>query len=234
VREQGERQETPLVANAVATVREMLALPAYARGARLPSESELAERIGISRPVLRQALSILKEEGLLESRRGSGTYTRATSGSAYAFGQPETLADLEDCLRFRMVIESAAAGLAARRADAAAIDDIRRAVEKMESGQKKDSTVLDTDLQFHLAVARATRSRYYVMTLETLVPHIMFGLQVGRQLRHVAADATSRRVAAEHRLVLEAIESGDETGAADRMREHLAEGIQRIFGDKEW
>jgi GntR family transcriptional regulator, transcriptional repressor for pyruvate dehydrogenase complex len=229
-----ERQDTPLVTNAVAAIRDMIAMPAYAPGTRLPSESELAGRIGISRPVLRQALSILKGEGLIESRRGSGTFTSGKPSSALSFGQPESVADLEDCLRFRMVIESAAAGLAARHATPADLNAIRQPVAAMEHGVGKDQDVLENDLAFHMAVSRATGSRYYVMTLETLMPHILFGLRLGRQLRHVSPDATSKRVAAEHRAVLTAIENGDEARSAEAMREHLAAGIKRIFGNRSW
>lgn len=229
-----ERHGTPLVANAVAALREMISTPAYASGSRLPSESELAERIGISRPVLRQALSVLKDEGLIESRRGSGTFTLGRPSTQLSYGQPESVADLEDCLRFRMVIESAAAGLAALHASPSDLHNIRQSVLQMERGEASDNSVLETDLAFHMAVARATQSRYYVLTLETLMPHILFGLKLGRQLRHVPPDTTSKRVAAEHRAVLSAIESGDEAKAAEAMREHLLAGIRRIFGNRSW
>lgn len=232
--EQLESPATPLIANAVATVRELIQLPAYAHGARLPSESELAERLSISRPVLRQALAVLKQEGLIESRRGSGTFTCGKAASVLSFGQPESLADLEDCMRFRMVIETAAAGLAARRADPDSLAEIRHLVEQMEAGQSEDATILEADLAFHMAIARATHSRFYVMTLETLMPHILFGLKLARQLRQVAPNATSRRVAAEHRAILTAIELGNEAAAADAVREHLLSGIQRIFGNRSW
>ena len=110
------RPETPLVTSALASLREVIALLPPSSGNRLPSESDLAERLRISRPVLRQALEVLKQEGLIEARKGSGTYKNADAAPAMAFGAPENLADLDDCLRFRMVVESAAAGLAAQRA----------------------------------------------------------------------------------------------------------------------
>ena len=162
--------ETPLIANAVSALRDIIALPAFTQGTRLPSENELAARIGISRPVLRQALSVLKEEKIIESRRGSGTFKIATNSKPVTYGAPENLADLRECLRFRIVLESAAAALAAERCDAASIGEIRKTVEAMEGPKTKDITVLEVDMDFHLAVARAARSRYYVMTLEFLRP----------------------------------------------------------------
>ncbi|WP_162913932.1 FadR/GntR family transcriptional regulator [Taklimakanibacter lacteus] len=226
--------DTPLVAHAVAAVREMISLPAYAQGVRLPSEAELAERIGISRPVLRQALAVLKDEGVIESRRGSGTYTCGKPAGASAYGKPETLADLEDCLRFRMVIESAAAAQAARHMERRALDEILAAVEALEKSPAHDDAVAQTDMAFHMAVARAAHSRYFVMTLNFLMPHILFGLNLGRQLQAMQPNATSRRVAAEHRAIYEAIASGNEASAGERMKDHLFAGIERVFGKRSW
>lgn len=229
-----ERRETPLVANAIAALRDLVAMPAYAGGTKLPSETETARRLGVSRPVLRQALAVLKDEGLVEARRGSGTYASGRRSAVLPFGRPESLSDLEDCMRFRIVIESAAAGEAARRKDAKAIRNIRQALLRMEKGETGAGSVLAADMEFHLAIARAARSRYYVLTLETLMPHILFGLNLARQLRNVPGTVTSKRVLAEHRALLAAIEQGDGEKASAAMRQHLNEGIQRIFGDRSW
>lgn len=229
-----EVPETPLVANAIAALRELVCMPDYAGGARLPSEPEVSRKLGISRPVVRKALAVLKAEGLIESRRGSGTYASGRRPAVITFDRPETLAELEDCMRFRMVIESAAAAEAARRKDPANIRNIRRAISQMERGRNLPAGVLGADMDFHLAVARAARSRYYVLTLETLKPHIMFGLNLARQLHSIPLITVSRRVIAEHRAVLAAIEKGNEEKAAAAMRHHLLQGIDRIFKDRNW
>ncbi len=137
-------------------------------------------------------------------------------------------------MRFRMVIESSAAAIAARRADQHAIARIRETVTMMEAGQSNEAKVLETDMAFHRAVAVAAHSRYYLMTLETLMPHILFGLKLARQLRQIPANSTSRRVAAEHHAILSAIESGNEAMAGESMKEHLFSGIERIFGKRGW
>jgi GntR family transcriptional regulator, transcriptional repressor for pyruvate dehydrogenase complex len=176
------------------------------QGVRLPSENEMSTRFGVSRPAPRQSLLLLKNEGLIESGKSSGKYACGKPRDVVSFGLPESLADLEDCLRFRMVIESAAAGLAARRADANAIEIIRQTVAAIEQGPTADTSIFDMDFVFHLAVARATKSKYFGMTLAMLKSHILFGWQLGRQLRQVALDATSKRMAAEHHAILSAIE----------------------------
>lgn len=180
------------------------------------------------------ALDVLKKEGAIEARRGSGTFVLKPPPTAFSYGRPETLGDLEDCLRFRAIIESATAADATRRGDPDLIAKIRQAVIAMENCPSRDSAVAETDMAFHLAVARATGSRYPAMTLEFLMPHILMGLQMGRQLRAIPPDVTSRRVAQEHRLILEAIEAGDAALAAERMAAHLRAGIERIFGKRSW
>lgn len=230
-----ERLNTPLVNLAVTHLREVLAQQSFAGGGRLPAEAELASQLGVSRPVLRQALSVLRDEGLVESRRGSGTFARPLSKpTAAIFGKPESIGDLEDCLRFRAVIESRSAAEAARRKTSDSISKIEAAVRAMETCPPRDSAVAENDMNFHIAVARATGNRYYGMTLEFLQPHILFGLQLGRQLRNVPPDITSRRVAQEHRAILEAIKHGDAHKAAERMEAHLSAGIERIFGNRSW
>jgi GntR family transcriptional repressor for pyruvate dehydrogenase complex len=226
--------ESPLVEHAVAGLREMLAEPAFVAGGRLPTELALSERFSVSRPILRQALAILKDEGLIESRRGSGTFARRGESQATAYGRPETLGDLEDCLRFRMVIESAAAADAARRADAGAIAAIRESIDLMQKGSHSERSIAELDMSFHMAIARATGNRYPAMTLQFLMPHIQIGLQMGRQLRAIPANVTSRRVATEHLEILTAIVDRNPEAAAQRMNDHLLAGIERIFGKRNW
>jgi DNA-binding FadR family transcriptional regulator len=221
-----------MVANTLAAVREMLSVPAFIPGGRLPSEASMAERMGVSRPVVRRALAVLKQEGVIKSTRGSGTYVRG--GRPSAIGAPESLVDIENCMTFRMIVECAASAEAARNADAAAIRDIRAAIEAHEASRMHDRAVIEADMAFHMAIARATRNRYHVMTLEILQPHVVLGLKMARQLQSVPLDATSRRVLAEHRAIADAIKRRDETMAAERMREHLSAGIERIFGGIAW
>jgi len=221
-----------MVTNALEAVRELLSVPAFVPGGRLPSEVEMAARMGVSRPVLRQALAVLKKEGVIESTRGSGTYVRG--GRPSAIGAPESLADLENCMKFRITLECSTAAEAARNAGASAIEDIQATLERVEAKPGRDLAVLEADMAFHMAVARATRNRYQVMTLEMLQPHIVVGLKLARQLQSIPLDVSSRRVATEHRAIFEAIRRRNEDAAAERMREHLSEGIKRIFGGRSW
>jgi GntR family transcriptional regulator, transcriptional repressor for pyruvate dehydrogenase complex len=226
------KAETPMVANALQAVREMLSVPAFIPGGRLPSEVSMAERLGVSRPVLRQALAVLKTEGVITSTRGSGTYVR--DGRLSAIGAPASLLDLENCMRFRMIVECAASAEAARNGNAAALKAIRAALEAQEASKGQDHAVIEADMAFHMAISRATRNRYHVMTLEFLQPHILLGLKMARQMQAIPLDVTSRRVFSEHRAIFDAIRRQEEQLAAKRMNEHLSAGIERIFGGRTW
>lgn len=228
--------ETPLVAQTTERLRVLLLQPDLARDNRLPPEQILSTRLGISRPVLRKALATLKEEGLIESRRGSGTYLRRSRDSLTTppYAPPESLADLEDCLRFRMVIECSCAAEAARNRTDAALEAIRGAVQAMKTKVAGDDDVFETDMAFHLAVARAAGNRYPALTLHYLMPSIRMCVQLGRQLRSVPSSISSRRVAGEHEAILHAIADGDADEAARQMRDHLNAGIERIFGRRPW
>jgi len=102
--------DSPLATLTLDRIRDLIAQPQWRNGGKLPAETELCQEMGVSRPVLRQALVALRGEGLIESRRGSGNFVRRRQDSSPSvFGQPQNLADIESCFYFRAVIETAAA-----------------------------------------------------------------------------------------------------------------------------
>ena len=97
--------------------------------ARLPSETELARRFGASRPVVREALARLREDGVIVSRQGSGSYVkRRPDPAVLRFVPVGSIADVQRCFEFRAGLEGAAAALAAERWEDADIAEIRRAL----------------------------------------------------------------------------------------------------------
>ncbi|WP_353476071.1 FCD domain-containing protein (plasmid) [Salipiger sp. H15] len=216
---------------------EMLNKPEWTGGGRLPPETELARDIGVSRPVLRKALARLRDEGRVFSRRGSGNYVQpklVVEPPLAEFGALtiQTVQDMKRCMRFRQIVEAAAAEDAARLQDVAAIRAIEaahRALAELQPG----GTVFDRDFAFHLAVAAASGNSYYRFALETLRQQIALGLEFGRRLRGIAQNEVSERVIAEHASVLRAIQDADPVAAREAMSLHIQQGIQRLFGDEE-
>jgi GntR family transcriptional repressor for pyruvate dehydrogenase complex len=196
---------------------------------------ELAAQFNVSRPILRHALDVLKKEGAVEARRGSGTFVRpSTAASPMVFGPPQTLGDIADCFRFRAVFERGAAEEAARHGSEEDIAAIEAAMLAMERKPLDDNALSDADMGFHMAIAQATGNQYFVMTCQLLRPHILVGLRLARQLRAIAAKSTSRNVEREHRSVFEAIRKRDPVLAGEQMAAHLGAGMERTFGKRAW
>lgn len=231
----GVQASTPLTEYALTALRELLAKPAWANGGRLPSEAELAARFNISRPILRHALGVLKKEGALEARRGSGTFVRrGASPPPTAYGPPETLGDIADCFKFRTVFERGAAEAAARHGSEEDIAGIEAAMLAMGKNPLDNNALSEADMDFHMAIAKATGNQYFVMTFQLLRPHILVGLRLARELRSIAARSPSRNVEQEHRAVFEAIRARDPDLAGEQMTRHLDAGMERTFGKRAW
>lgn len=179
---------------------------------RLPSEAELGQRFGVSRPVIREALRGLQVLGLIESRTGLGTFVASrTAKLTLSFGQ-YSAAELSEV---RRCIEVPGASLAASRRTQADLDEmepILRLAEQVTDSEQ--ATRLDA--QFHCAIARATGNKLFLRLIEDLREIL--------QEQSLAVSALPGRhegAASEHRAVLEAIARGDAEGAAQAMARHL-------------
>jgi len=206
--------------------------PEWADGGRLPAEMPLADGIGVSRRVLRLALSRLRDEGRITSRRGSGNYVvrrDPDTGPALDFGRLtiSSVDHLSDCLRFRRAIEVAAAGEAALNADEA---DMRRLDVSIELFRRSlpGPERFDEDLKFHTAVSRASKNMFFLVTIEGLAPALRKAHRLSRQLREVPLNE-AKRVADEHARVAEAIRAGDPDAARAAMTAHLDAGLMRLL-----
>lgn len=204
----------------------------YSVGGRLPSELALAKAAGVSRPVLRHALARLRSEGLIRSRRGSGNFlVRREAPGALEFGQLHSIPDVHRCLEFRAALESAAARHAAALQDGAGLDDIGRSMEALERAVAQGGPSVEPDFEFHLAIARATRNRFFVSTLEALRAPVLFGINLTRNLSKEPPSARLDEVLAEHRSIYEAIRGADAEAAERAMARHVEAGISRLFNE---
>src|SRR5579885_3446368 len=136
------------------------------RGVRLPPERILAEQFGVSRTVIREAVRTLVSKGLLETRGGSGTYVRA--GDAAAVGaslSPLLHARLPYVMvhEVRVVLETEAAGLAARRAEPRDVAAMEREVARLrQAAADADAAAASAaDAAFHLALGTATHNEMF-------------------------------------------------------------------------
>lgn len=226
-------QDLPSQAHAI--ISAMLDKPEWSRGGRLPPETQLAQEVGVSRPVLRKALARLRDEGRIFSRRGSGNYVQpkvTVDPPTVDFGTLSigTVQDMKRCMRFRQIVEVAAAEDAARQRSEAGIRAIEAAHDALANLGTGES-VFDQDMAFHLAIASASGNPYYSFALETLRQQIALGLEFGRKLRGIPTDEVSPRVLEEHAEVVDAVRTGNHMAARDAMSRHIQQGIARVFGD---
>lgn len=146
-------------------------------GSRLPKEAELAERFQVSRIVVREAMKILEDRGVVEVRAGRGTLTvaphpdRVKRSLLQLFrDQPvPTLAEMESMLELRQVLEETSASLAAVRATDNDLSEIEAALDDMTRETADLDVTIEADLRFHRAVVKAAHNAYLEMVLDPIV-----------------------------------------------------------------
>jgi DNA-binding FadR family transcriptional regulator len=186
----------------------------------------MATRFGVSRPVLRQALARLKQEDVIHATRGSGNFVAQEQQATLCFAPLQSIPDVQRCLEFRLALESQAAAIAAERRSEQNLARLQAAWERFRDAIISGEEVVDADFDFHMAVAEATNSQYYVLTLKALRPHIVFGINLVRTL---SSKANASQVLEEHEQVVRAIRTADPLAARQAMADHLQAGIKRLF-----
>ncbi|MBE9606122.1 FadR family transcriptional regulator [Acetobacteraceae bacterium H6797] len=202
-------------------------------GRRLPGEHEMAERLAVSRPVLRQALARLRAEGWIETRKGSGTTLRhppSPGPAPLSFGGLENIPDVRALLEFRCGVESEMAARAAMVRDAARVRAVREAYGRLEAAILAGELAIEEDIQFHAAVAAASANRFYVATLAAMAEQVRFSIRLTRELSPQSPEVRFADNRREHEAIVAALEAGDEAAARQAMTAHLRGGIRRLFG----
>lgn len=197
----------------------------FPAGARLPPERDLALKLGVSRPSVREALIALEVEGWVEVRMGSGVYVQSLAGAPRASLTAES--PLET-IRARRTIESELAAQAALNPVPALVAGLREAVDAMEDEARVGSVPIRGDRLFHLRVAEMANNAVLVRVVGDLFDERHNPLSV--KLGDYFENSDSWAVAiTEHRRVIDAIEAGDEQGARAAMHQHLSCSYDRLM-----
>lgn len=229
-REQAGDLEAKLSAGIYEQLFERIVRGEFPVNARLPSETELARRFGASRPVVREALARLRDDGLIVSRQGSGSYVKRRPDQAVLqFVPVASIADIQRCFEFRAGLEGAAAALAATRWEEQDLSEIKAGFDELEACIKTGRLGVEADERFHRAVAQATHNPYHLSVQASLQPHIAFGMTLTRNLSLLRAAERLRAVQEEHRAIVAAIESRNADEARRAMEAHIDNARRRMF-----
>ena len=208
-----------------------------APGQKLPTEAALMAEFGVSRTVVREAISRLQAAGLVDTRHGVGTFVAGSAdGSdanvprAFRIG-PEQLATLQDVvavLELRIGVETEAASLAAQRRSDDNVRAMRQALADFAAAIEAGSDAVAADFELHREIARATQNSHFAELLGTL------GARIIPRARLAPGEALSperlaylRRVHGEHENIVDAIAARDSDAARAAMRTHLANSRER-------
>ena len=203
----------------------------FAPGERI-TERKLGDLVGVSRTVIREALSKLQAAALVQTRHGVGTFVTHGGVDSAVFrirpDQLETLHDVVAMLELRIGVETEAAGLAALRRSDDNLAAMRRALIAFTQAVEAGRDAVGPDFQFHLEIARATQNPHFSTLLLSL------GTATIPRARLHPSDASAderlaylRRVNAEHGSIVDAIENQDGEAARAAMRTHLANSRER-------
>lgn len=219
-------EQERLADSVVKQIEELILRGILRPGARLPSERDLAERLGVSRPSLREAILNLQEKGLLTSKANSGIFVADVLGNV--FSQP--LIDLFsthqeavfDYITFRRDLEGMAAERAASLGSDTDIKVIETIFQKMEKAHKKRDAKLESELdaEFHMAIVEASHNVFMLHMMRSMFEMLKRGVFYNRQVMFERR-ATRDMLLDQHRVIYEAIKVKNPNAARKAVEDHL-------------
>jgi GntR family transcriptional repressor for pyruvate dehydrogenase complex len=190
-------------------------------GDQLPAERDLAQKLGVSRTAVREAVKTLREKGLVEAYSGRGTFI--TDGTTHAarqsfdlmvkIGQQEGSPHLAE---LRLILEPGIAALATLRVKDEDVAAMREAVAVMDRSQKDPEAYIEADLDFHLALAEAAANPLILSLIDSIV-----GLLREQRIKIFNVEGGPQRGQVHHKRILEAVEQRDPEAARGAMAAHL-------------
>ncbi|MDE3000832.1 MAG: FadR/GntR family transcriptional regulator [Gemmatimonadota bacterium] len=219
-------RRTSLSDEIVGQIIDLISRDVLKPGDRLPPERSLCKQFDVGRTSLREALRTLAVMGILEARVGEGTFVSDNTGryleKSLSWGLLLDPKEVSDLVETRLMLESRNAFLAAERATEADLRELDRTIRGIEASRDRSDEFLEFDVQFHLAVARATQNsilrNLLVMIRNYLQEWIRASLE--EPATHTA-EVRARMSVEEHGKILRAIRKRDAEAAQRAMEEHI-------------
>ena len=200
-------------------------------GDKLPNEVELSQRLGVSRTTLREAIHTLVSQGLLEARRGRGTFVSqgAAQVNDYGFSSLDRVrGELRDLFELRQIFEPSAARLACLRATEEELDAVLTCGRAVEARILAGEDRTEADRAFHAAIVRATHNAF-LMRLLPMINQAVATAMGDREHKEQLAEDTRR----DHALLMEFFRSRDPAGAEHAMAIHMRRSMEVMGLEKD-
>jgi DNA-binding FadR family transcriptional regulator len=208
-------------------LREQILSGKLSAGSSLPSERDLAVQLGISRPVLREALRALAMIGAVESRHGAGTILRRPDASSlsqfFAFTMMYDVPVAEDVIEARVAVECQAARLASKRATVSDFEALRLALERIESTIDDPESGAEADYAFHSSLVASAHASV-LSALYAALAEFLHRTHLYRRRSVPLNEDFKAYLVDDHRRILKALANGNEEQIDKVLRRHFAIG----------
>lgn len=219
-----------LTANVVQALGDQIRAERLLHGSKLPREADLMAEFGVSRTVVREAMSHLQAAGMVETRHGIGTFVVGLGDSGtfrIAPDQVSTLQDVIAVLELRIAVETEGAGLAALRRTDTNLTALRGVLAAFVDAVEEGRDAVGPDFQFHLELARATQNPRFAELMITLGGTMIPRARLDDDGITPVRATYLRGVHLEHQSIFDAVERRDADAARAAMRTHLSNSRER-------
>lgn len=206
-------------------------------GTLLPTEAQLGSQFGVSRTVVREAVSRLKSDGLVVTQRGRGAFVAAAGRRARFVIDGAANWDARELIQIvelRLGFEVAAAGFAAERRSASHLEEMRAALATMREAVASGDvgSGVQADIAFHKAICRAADNPHYLSFFEFLSGLLRENIAVSRRRSAVRAQRIGE-AQGEHEAIFDAIAAGDRVRASEAAHHHVLMTMERLAASEE-
>lgn len=223
------KRSTNLAQGLVEALTQRILLGQFSPGEKLPSESTIVREHGVSRTVVREAISKLQACGLVETRHGIGTFVLERESQLGLRLNVDTAASVRSMLELRMGLEVQAVALAAMRRSEDQLARMRKALDDYQASLANNDSCVEEDKRFHQLIAEATGNTYFTEIMQHLsgemIPrtHVKVDERGGADFSRLGYLANL-----EHEAILNAIKRQDPDAARAAMLLHLTNSRDRF------
>lgn len=202
-------------------------------GDRLPSENELTTLFQVSKTAVREAMSVLQANGIIEKRSGAGIFLKDLQGESIAGRVSNQLLnqkDYREIMEFRRGLEVEAAALAAVKATEDDMRMIREAEKKLWEANATGTLGLEEDYMFHYSIILASHNSIYKQVFDNVAEKFEEGIRISK-LQSSKVPGRFKEVYEEHNDIVEGLKNRDPKRAAEAMRNHLVKNEKKLWSN---